>query len=145
MIRLGTSGFSYDDWVGPVYPADLPKRSWLSHYAELFDTVELNVTYYRVPEPKTVMGWVDRTPEGFLFSVKAHQSLTHEREEAGFAAFHDSVAPLAQAGKLGCVLAQFPHSFHATAANRDYLPRRRGGPGEVAAVAEFSGERCVAG
>jgi uncharacterized protein YecE (DUF72 family) len=89
------------------------------------------------------MGWVDRTPEGFIFSVKAHQSLTHEREEAGFAAFHDSVAPLAQAGKLGCVLAQFPHSFHATAANRDYLPRLREGLGDLPAVVEFRDARWV--
>ena len=79
MIRLGTSGFSYDDWVGPVYPPELPKREWLAYYAREFDTLELNVTYYRVPDPRTVRGWVERTPEGFLFSVKANRELTHER------------------------------------------------------------------
>ncbi len=54
MIRLGTSGFSYDDWVGPVYPEALPKREWLGFYAQQFDTVELNVTFYRVPDQRTV-------------------------------------------------------------------------------------------
>jgi len=143
MIRLGTSGFSYDDWVGEVYPPDLPRGRWLPHYAEMFDTVELNVTYYRVPEAKTVRGWIDRTPDGFLFSVKAHQGLTHERETAGFGEFRESVAPLAEAGKLGCVLAQFPHSFHVSAANRAYLPRLREGLGDLPAVVEFRDAKWV--
>ncbi len=56
MIRLGTSGFSYDDWVGPFYPTDLPRSQWLSFYAHEFDTVELNVTYYRPPSQRTVAG-----------------------------------------------------------------------------------------
>ena len=68
MIRLGTSGFSYDDWVGPVYPPDLPRGGWLAHYASAFDTVELNVTYYRVPKVSIVQGWAKRTPDNFLFS-----------------------------------------------------------------------------
>ena len=143
MIRLGTSGFSYDDWVGPVYPADLPKRRWLPFYAEHFDTVELNVTYYRIPDVKTVRGWIDRTPEGFLFSVKAHQGLTHERETAGFEEFRSSLAPLAEAGKLACVLAQFPHSFHPTRANRDYLPRLREGLADLPVVVELRDARWV--
>lgn len=137
MIRFGTSGFSYDDWVGQFYPADLPKWMWLSYYAEQFDTVELNVTYYRVPEAKTVAGWVKRTPPQFLFAVKAHQSLTHERQEADFDAFRSSLAPLTEAGKLACVLAQFPHSFHATQANREYLTRLREGLPDLPVVVEF--------
>ncbi len=143
MIRLGTSGFSYDDWVGQVYPADLPKGRWLPFYAELFDTVELNVTYYRVPDARTVRGWIDRTPESFLFSVKAHQGLTHERDVAGFEAFRSSVAPLAEAGKLGCVLAQFPHSFHPTEENRAYLPRLREGLPDLPVVVELRDARWV--
>jgi uncharacterized protein YecE (DUF72 family) len=137
MIRLGTSGFSYEDWVGEFYPPDLPKWRWLPFYAEQFDTVELNVTYYRLPEAKLVRGWIDRTPEGFLFAVKAHQGLTHERQPSGFAAFRESISPLAEAGKLGCVLAQFPHSFHPTRANRDYLPRLREGLDELPVVVEL--------
>src|SRR3990170_8458163 len=67
MIRLGTSGFSYDDWVGAFYPPGLPKREWLAYYAREFDTVELNVTYYRIPDRRPVVGWAERTPPGFLF------------------------------------------------------------------------------
>ncbi|HSB90887.1 MAG TPA: DUF72 domain-containing protein, partial [Anaerolineales bacterium] len=100
MIRLGTSGFSYDDWVGPFYPAELPKRDWLSFYAQQFDTVELNVTYYRVPGRKTVEGWIPKTPGGFLFSVKAPGSLTHERLEPDPAGFLEGISPLTEAGRL---------------------------------------------
>ena len=121
MIRLGTSGFSYDDWVGTVYPQELPRWRWLPYYATLFDTVELNVTYYRHADRKTASGWVQRTPDTFLFSVKAHGSLTHERQDPEVDAFRESLAPLAENGRLGCVLAQFPHSFHATPQNADYL------------------------
>ena len=137
MIKLGTSGFSYDDWVGPVYPAELPRWGWLSFYAERFETVELNVTYYRIPEHKIVSGWVDRTPEQFLFAVKAHQSLTHGREDPDYAAFLDGISPLIESQKLGCVLAQFPHSFHATQENRSYLAELRQGLAHVPVIAEF--------
>jgi len=137
MIRLGTSGFSYDDWVGPVYPADLPRREWLEFYARQFSTVELNVTYYRIPEQRIVSGWAERTPDEFLFTVKAHQSLTHEREQPESPAFVESLAPLIEAGKLACVLAQFPYSFHPNPANRSYLGALREGLAGVPVVAEF--------
>ncbi|MCJ7512241.1 MAG: DUF72 domain-containing protein [Anaerolineales bacterium] len=137
MIRLGTSGFSYDDWVGPVYPVGLPRRGWLGHYAQQFDTVELNVTYYRLPASKTVEGWVAHTPADFLFTVKAHGSLTHERQAPDFAGFVLSAQPLKESGKLACVLAQFPHAFHPTPDNREYLARLREGLGELPVVIEF--------
>jgi uncharacterized protein YecE (DUF72 family) len=125
MIRLGTSGFSYDDWVGTVYPKDLPRWQWLPFYASQFDTVELNVTYYRHADRKMASGWVQRSPEGFLFSVKAHGSLTHERGEPEVEAFREGLSPLVDNGRLGCVLAQFPHSFHNTPDNVAYLPALR--------------------
>lgn len=137
MIRLGTSGFSYDDWVGPVYPPDLAKREWLAYYAREFDTLELNVTYYRVPDRRTVQGWVDRTPEGFLFSVKAFRELTHERKKPDFAGFLEGLAPLQQSGKLACVLAQFPYSFHPGQQSRVYLKQLRQGLAEIPTVVEF--------
>jgi uncharacterized protein YecE (DUF72 family) len=137
MIRLGTSGFSYDDWVGVFYPPDLPKREWLAYYARQFDTVELNVTYYRIPDRRTVMGWIDRTPGDFLFAVKAFGGLTHERQEPDFAAFLEAVEPLRQAGKLGCLLAQFPYSFAPTGRNWDYLERLREGLADHRVVVEF--------
>jgi uncharacterized protein YecE (DUF72 family) len=137
MIRLGTSGFSYDDWIGPVYPEDLPKWQWLPFYAKEFDTVELNVTYYRVPPAKTVEGWVERTPDGFLFSVKANKSLTHERNNPDFNAFVVGIDPLIRSGKLACVLAQFPYSFHPISENIEYLRRLRGGMDGIPTVIEF--------
>lgn len=137
MIRLGTSGFSYDDWIGPVYPKELPKWQWLEFYAKEFDTVELNVTYYRVPPLKTVAGWVDRTPDGFLFSVKAHKSLTHERTDPDFGTFVQGIDPLIRSGRLACVLAQFPYSFHPTKENIEYLNRIREGFTSIPTVIEF--------
>lgn len=137
MIRLGTSGFSYEDWVGPVYPPELPRWQWLSHYATLFDTVELNVTYYRHADRKTASGWVQRTPDSFLFTVKAHGSLTHERNDPEVNAFRESLAPLVDQGRLGCVLAQFPHSFHATPGNADYLTALREFLRDLPVVIEF--------
>jgi uncharacterized protein YecE (DUF72 family) len=137
MIRLGTSGFSYDDWVGPFYPADLPRSQWLTFYAHEFDTVELNVTYYRPPSQRTVAGWMDRTPDGFLFSVKAHSSLTHERLNPDFPGFRAGLSPLIDGGRLACVLAQFPFSFHPTPANREYLRGLRDGLADVPVVVEF--------
>jgi len=137
MILLGPSGFSYDDWVGTVYPADLPRRDWLPFIARQFGTIELNVTYYRLPGARTVKGWVSRTPERFQFSVKAHQSLTHEREAPDFSGFVESLGPLVESGKLACVLAQFPFSFHPHRENREYLARLAEGMGVLPVVVEF--------
>lgn len=137
MIRIGTSGFSYNDWIGPVYPEGLPQRDQLIFYAREFSTVEINVTYYRIPALSTVVGWVRKTPDDFLFAVKAYQGLTHVREEPDFAPFVAAVQPLVESGKLGCVLAQFPYSFHPTDENREYLKRLRTGLGELPGVVEF--------
>jgi uncharacterized protein YecE (DUF72 family) len=137
MIRIGTSGFSYDDWVGPVYPPDLPASEHLGYYAHQFSTVEINTTFYRVPALRMVEGWVRKTPPDFLFSLKAYRGLTHEREAPDFAGFAQSLRPVIDAGKLGCVLAQFPYSFHPTAANRDFLRRLRDGLPDLPVVTEF--------
>jgi uncharacterized protein YecE (DUF72 family) len=137
MILLGTSGFYYDDWIGPVYPKELPRIQWLPFIAEQVDTIELNVTYYRVPPLKTVAGWVERTPDDFLFSVKAHRSLTHERKDPDYPAYKAALSPLIESGKLACVLAQFPHSFHPNPATREYLLGLREGLADLPVVIEF--------
>ncbi len=137
MIKIGTSGFSYADWIGPVYPPELPERERLSFYAQQFSTVEINMTYYRVPDARTVQGWVRKTPDDFLFSIKAHQDLTHTREQPDFAPFTAAVRPLAEAGRLACILAQFPNSFHPIPPNRDYLKRLRAGLADLPVVVEF--------
>jgi uncharacterized protein YecE (DUF72 family) len=137
MIHIGTSGFSYKDWVGPVYPEKMPAKNWLTFYASLFSTVELNVTFYRLPSDSNIQGWLRKTPEDFLFTVKAYRGLTHERKEPDFGAFARAIQPLALAGKLGCVLAQFPNSFHPVPENKEYLRRMRSGLQDLPLVVEF--------
>jgi uncharacterized protein YecE (DUF72 family) len=143
MIKIGTSGFSYDDWLGPVYPDGLLRSDQLAFYAREFPTVEINTTFYRIPGERTIAGWVRKTPPGFLFSIKAYRGLTHEREFAEFAPFAKSLGPLVESGKLGCVLAQFPNSFHPSAQNRQYLHDLRRGLDEVTVVVEFRNAQWV--
>jgi uncharacterized protein YecE (DUF72 family) len=142
MIYIGTSGFSYEDWVGPYYPADLDKREWLSFYAREFSTSEINFTYYRIPAAKTLAQMANKTPEGFLFTIKATQELTHVRDQDSrglFTQFKNALKPLIDQGKFGCVLAQFPHSFHNTPENIDYLKTFRERMGDLPLVIEFRG------
>ncbi len=123
-ILIGTSGYSYDDWVGPFYPADLPKSSWLEHYAGHFSFTEINFSYYRMPDARHLERMRARVPGDFTFSIKAHQSLTHEIDATwrdAAATFRDAVAPLTESAQLGGILLQFPYSFHYTPENRRYL------------------------
>lgn len=125
-IRIGTCGFSYRDWRGIFYPEDLKQADFLPWYAGRFRFVEIDYTYYRLPEAGSSQRLCRKAPEGFLFSVKATGSLTHQRDEgwAGEAQlFARGIQPYAEAGKLGAVLAQFPYSFHYTPQNRTYLAR----------------------
>ena len=79
MIRIGTSGWSYDHWTGVLYPQGLPASKRLSHYVAAFDTVELNASYYRWPRDAAFAGWRQRLPDGFTMAVKAHRGLSHFR------------------------------------------------------------------
>jgi uncharacterized protein YecE (DUF72 family) len=76
-VRIGCSGWNYRDWRGPVYPPSMPQRAWLDHYATLFDTVEVNNTFYRLPPASTVERWAEQAPPGFLFAVKLGQFGSH--------------------------------------------------------------------
>jgi uncharacterized protein YecE (DUF72 family) len=78
-IRIGTSGWSYNHWADVLYPPGLPSARRLARYVEVFDTVELNASFYRWPKDSTFAGWRDQLPEGFRLSVKAHRGLTHYR------------------------------------------------------------------
>ncbi|MQA75121.1 MAG: DUF72 domain-containing protein [Solirubrobacterales bacterium] len=115
-IRIGCSGWNYRDWRGVVYPKGLPARRWLEHYATLFDTVEVNSTFYRLPSRDAVAAWVEQTPDDFVFSLKASRYLTHIKRlrplEGGIAHFAERIEPLAQTPKMGPVLWQLPESFH---------------------------------
>jgi uncharacterized protein YecE (DUF72 family) len=130
--RVGCSGWSYDDWRRGIYKG-VPAARWLERYAELFDTVEVNATFYRLVKRETVEGWVERTPEGFLFAVKASRYLTHMRRlrgiEQGIARFWEPLEPLRDSGRLGPVLWQLPENFHRDdallAATLELLPPAR--------------------
>lgn len=114
-VRIGCSGWSYRDWRGVLYPEGVPARRWLEHYATVFDTVELNATFYRLPEARTARGWAEQVPDGFLFSVKASRYLTHMKRlrdlESGLQRFWERIEPLREAGRLGPVLWQLPGDF----------------------------------
>lgn len=139
MLYFGTSGFSYTDWVGPFYPNGLRRQDWLLYYAREFNALELNSTFYALPRISVIESLVHKTGEGFLFSVKAPQKLTHERqpERGDFAVFVDVLRPLTESEKLGCVLAQFPYSFACNRVNRDYLAVFRERLGNLPLVVEF--------
>ena len=124
-IRVGTSGYYFKDWVGTVYPKGLSSRDYLSHYAASFDTVEINTTYYRIPEPGMFEGMLSKTPEDFVFVVKAPREMTHERHKlsSAEAPFLAAIAPLIREGKLGGILAQFPYPFKANAQSIEHLKR----------------------
>lgn len=139
MLLIGTSGFSYKDWVGPYYAKGLPQKDWLSFYAREFPTCEINYTYYQIPNPYTLAAMARKVPDDFLFTIKANKRMTHEREanEEVFRQFVQALNPWLEQGKLGCVLAQFPSSFRATAANHDYLKLLRDRLDDLPAVVEF--------
>jgi uncharacterized protein YecE (DUF72 family) len=109
--HIGCSGFHYKHWKGTFYPDGLPQTKWFSFYAQHFNTLELNVTFYRFPRLPALRNWYELAPEGFQFSVKAPQAITHYRQ------FHNTVDMLSdfystvRAGleeKLGPVLFQLP-------------------------------------
>jgi uncharacterized protein YecE (DUF72 family) len=132
-IRVGCSGWNYADWRERVYPKGLPPSRWLAHYATLFDTVEVNSTFYRLAKPKAVAAWVEATPPDFVLAVKASQYLTHMKRligiEQGIERFYAGIAPLAASPKLGPVLWQLPERFERDvprlAAALDLLPKGR--------------------
>jgi uncharacterized protein YecE (DUF72 family) len=115
-VRIGCSGWMYDDWRGRLYPHKEPKRRWLELYAEHFDTVEVNNTFYRLTRREAVVGWVERTPPGFEFAVKASRYLTHIKRlldiREGIERFYEPLQPMIEAGRLGPVLWQLPENFH---------------------------------
>lgn len=145
MLYIGTSGFQYDDWVGPYYPEGLPKENWLSFYAAEFRTLEINFTYYRMPTARGLAGMARKVPDNFLFAVKATQEMTHarEREDNIFAQFKDALQPLLDQNKLGPILAQFPSSFRASEDSRDYLKYLRSQMDDLDVVVELRNKEWV--
>lgn len=139
MLYIGTSGYSYKDWIGTFYPENTDKKDMLKLYAQKFKVSEINSTYYRIPHPASFYYLQQKVPADFKFTVKANQEMTHSREEnpAIFKDFKESIKPLLEAGKFACVLAQFPYSFYNTPSNRDYLLRFKERMEDIPVVVEF--------
>jgi uncharacterized protein YecE (DUF72 family) len=113
MIRVGTSGYNYPEWRGHFYPEKFPAKDMLGFYAERFDTVEINYTFYRSPTEKLLAGWVAATPDTFVFTLKAPQRITHHRRlidiDEPLRRFCDTAEVLGR--KLGPLFFQFPPNF----------------------------------
>jgi uncharacterized protein YecE (DUF72 family) len=128
--RVGTSGWQYKDWRDDFYPKGVPQRLWLEHYASVFDTVEVNNAFYRLPERSTFEAWRERTPTGFVVTVKASRYLTHVKR------LKDPAEPVARlvdrydglGPRRGPILLQLPPNLQAApdllAATLDAFPKR---------------------
>lgn len=139
-IYIGTSGFSFTDWVGEVYPKDIKAHEMLNFYEENlgFKTLEINYTYYTLPSKRTMDSFYKRTSREFTFVVKAYKGLTHERDESmekTIGIFKDGIYPLNE--KLKGVLFQFPYNFYPTEENIKFLESLRHAFGEFNIVVEF--------
>ncbi len=123
MITIGTAGYSYQDWVGPFYPPGLSKGKWLEFYGKQFSFTEVNSSFYRMPTSHMLARMAERTPSDFKFAIKAYRGITHDRGSCAedCRALAEAVKPLVEAGKLACLLVQFPTSYHNTRENRSYL------------------------
>jgi uncharacterized protein YecE (DUF72 family) len=127
-IRVGPAGWSYPDWVGQVYPQPQPRGfDPLTYLAQYFDAIEINSTFYRIPDAKTTQRWVARVADhpDFRFTAKLWQGFTHEGTASAqdAAAFRQAMAPRHEAGRLGAILMQFPYRFHHTAESRAAVQR----------------------
>jgi uncharacterized protein YecE (DUF72 family) len=113
--HVGTSGWQYRDWRGAFYPKELPQREWLPYFAEHFETVEVNNSFYRLPEQETFERWREQTPDGFIVTVKASRFITHLKRlkdpEDPVALFWERATGLGD--RLGPVLFQLPPRFRA--------------------------------
>jgi len=114
-IHVGCSGWNYAHWRERMYPKGLSPKHWLEHYATLFDTVEINNTFYRLPKRESVEGWVAQTPDSFIFTVQASRYMTHVKRlkglDEGVRRFREPLAPLTESEKLGPILWQLPPDF----------------------------------
>jgi len=120
--RVGCSGWIYPHWAGLFYPEDLPEREWFDFYAKVFNTVEVNATFYRFPTEKMVKAWYRKGPEGFLFTLKAFRGITHLRKFQGTGELLRRFYAMGEilGEKLGGFLFQLPPSLRY---NRDLLLR----------------------
>ena len=144
-LRVGTSGFSYKQWRGSFYPADLKPEAFLRFYADQFASVEINNTFYRMPDPGLLGRWAGETPADFVFVLKASRRITHDKRLAdaeSLAYFLEAAAALG--GKLGPLLFQLPPHFkkdsQRLAAFLALIPKQRAAAFEFRHASWFDAE-----
>ena len=127
-VRVGTSGYHFKDWVGTIYPPGMPSGEFLPYYAQMFDCVEVNTSFYRVPTPGLFEGMLKKVPDGFVFVVKTPKEMTHQREQFDevIDPFLAGIEPLRNADRLSGLLAQFPYAFKPGSASVGHLERLAG-------------------
>jgi uncharacterized protein YecE (DUF72 family) len=149
MIKVGTSGFSFPDWKGTVYPEGIREKDMLPFYEkELgFNVLEVNFTYYTLPSQKSLAGMAQKTSANFEFVVKSFKGMTHEiwdkenhtriDHQESFRKFKYGLVPLIEEKRLACVLAQFPYGFFPNRENLGYLDEFKEEMGNIPLVVEF--------
>ena len=114
-VRIGCSGWQYQSWREGFYPEGMGQPRWLRQYASVFDTVEVNSTFYRLASRDAVARWVEETPDGFVFALKASRYLTHIKRlgnlEQGIERYYERIEPLVGTPKLGPIVWQLPPNF----------------------------------
>ena len=110
----GCSGWSYSSWQGPFYPSTIENSRWLNYYSHVFDYVEIDSTFYRIPNVFMVKNWYKKTPKDFIFTAKFHKVITHEKRlkdvDKELERFFDAMIPLSD--KTLALLIQLPPSLH---------------------------------
>ncbi|WP_455381504.1 DUF72 domain-containing protein [Salinispira pacifica] len=131
-VRIGTSGWNYDHWKAEFYPEQLPRREWLRYYADRFDTVEVNNSFYHLPAESTIRSWVDTVPDHFLFSVKASRYITHMKKLKDGAQTTEALYDRLRAfgGRMGPLLIQLPPRWRCNASRlTEFLEAQSGREG----------------
>jgi len=146
-LFLGTSGYSFPDWLSVFYPARIARKDWLKYYTLRFNSVEINSTYYSIPAAGSTAKMADSVPPGFSFSVKLHSSMTHSRDsgEDQWRAFHRMLEPFIKTGRMGMILAQFPWSFPLEEKSFSYLNALAGNLKGLKTAVEFRHSRWYTG
>src|SRR3989339_679931 len=138
-ILIGTSGYSFEDWIGPFYPPGIQKGKMLDHYAGHFEAVEINSTYYRIPERHVFYHLDRKTPGNFEFIAKLNKDTTHAavKNAGATGSLLEALSPLIGTGKLKGLLAQFPWSFKYSSENLAYIRTVRDQCGRIPLFIEF--------
>jgi uncharacterized protein YecE (DUF72 family) len=136
-IWVGTSGYSYPDWVGEFYPAGTRPERMLGYYCQHFPVVELNFTFYRPPSEAMLLKLADKTPPGFQYLVKLPQSLSHEQSPRDLDGFRQAVEGLARRHQLAGLLCQLPQATHNVPPARAWLGTLAGALGDLRLAVEF--------